>query len=98
MRGNSVDLSGYLDNTDAQTLSIDSTTNTFTISISNGNNISFDNRDADYDITNELQYIDTFEIVSNILRLSVDGTTQPFQSVDLSAYLDNTDNQTIDTF
>lgn len=39
-----VDLSPYLDNTDAQTLTIDSTNRVFTVGISNGNTIKFQDR------------------------------------------------------
>jgi hypothetical protein len=41
------------------------------------------------------QTLDTFEIVSNILRASNFGDGVPFKSVDLSPYLDNTDAQTL---
>lgn len=44
------------------------------------------------------QTLDTFAIVSNTLRASLSGDGQPFKSVSLSPYLDNTDAQTIDTF
>jgi hypothetical protein len=43
------------------------------------------------------QTIDTFAIVSNVLRLSLEDDGEPFKSVDLSPYLDNTDDQKIDT-
>jgi len=49
----------------------------------------------DLNTTNELQQIDTFAIVSNILRLSLGLDSVPFKSVDLSAYLDNTDSQNL---
>lgn len=51
--------------------------------------------EVDGSITNEIQQLDTFQIVSNILRasLSLDGV--PFKSVDLSPYLDNTDSQNL---
>nr|DAL04211.1 MAG TPA: Right handed beta helix region [Crassvirales sp.] len=39
------------------------------------------------------QTLDTFEIVSNILRASLTDDGVPFKSVDLSSYLDNTDEQ-----
>ena len=44
------------------------------------------------------QTIDTFTIVSNTLRLSLQDDAQAFKSVNLAPYLDDTDNQTIDTF
>jgi hypothetical protein len=43
------------------------------------------------------QTIDTFAIVSDVLRLSLEDDGEPFKSVDLSPYLDNTDDQKIDT-
>lgn len=39
--------------------------------------------------------IDTFEINSNTLYLSLDGDGEPAKTVDLSSYLDNTDAQTL---
>lgn len=39
------------------------------------------------------QQVDTFQIVSNELQLSISNDAQPAQTVDLSAYLDNTDTQ-----
>lgn len=44
------------------------------------------------------QKIDTFTIVSNTLRLSLESDAEAYKSVSLSPYLDNTDSQTIDTF
>lgn len=160
-----VNLLPYKDNTDAQTLSIDSVTITagrrFALSISNGNTIYFEDRDnqqidtfsisgqvvslsiqrdgqpaktitlptpdgsetvvtagtgigvsgngtsgtpyvisntGDLSATNEIQRLDTFEIVSNTLRASLLNDGVPFSSVSLSPYLDNTDDQKVDTF
>lgn len=77
--GGSVDLSGYLDNTDAQTLGL--VTNT--LSISGGNSVDLsgylDNTDAQ-----------DLSLIGNTLSLTGDAT-----SVDLSGYLDNTDAQAI---
>jgi len=42
---------------------------------------------TDSSTTNEIQQIDTFTIVSNILRLSLSNDGQPFKSVDLSPYV-----------
>jgi hypothetical protein len=56
------------------------------------------NNTGDLSSTNELQVVDTFTIVSNVFRFSLSGDNQPFKSVDLSSYLDNTDSQRIDTF
>lgn len=53
---------------------------------------------GDLSATNEIQRLDTFEIVSNTLRASLLNDAVPFSSVDLSPYLDNTDDQKIDTF
>ena len=41
------------------------------------------------------QTIDTFTIVSNILRASLSGDGEAFKSVNLAPYLDNTDNQSL---
>lgn len=43
------------------------------------------------------QVIDTFEIASNELRLSISDDGELYKSVDLTPYI-NTDNQTVDTF
>ena len=50
---------------------------------------------GDLSTTNELQTIDTFTIVSNVLRASLSSDGQPFKSVSLAPYLDNTDAQTL---
>ena len=60
-----------------------------------GSNITITATEVDGSITNEIQTIDTFQIVSNTLRLGLSGNTQPFQTVDLSTYLDNTDAQSL---
>lgn len=39
------------------------------------------------------QKVDTFTIVSNVLRLSLESDAEPFKSVNLAPYLDNTDAQ-----
>lgn len=44
---------------------------------------------TDPSITNEIQRLDTFEIVSNILRASLLNDAVPFSSVDLSPYVGN---------
>ena len=54
--------------------------------------------EADGSTTNEIQRLDTFEIVSNTLRASLLNDAVPFSSVNLSPYLDNTDDQVVDTF
>lgn len=48
-----------------------------------------------FDWVFESQYLDTFTIVSNVLRASVSGDNKPFKSVNLAPYLDNTDAQTL---
>ena len=93
-----VNLAPYLDNTDAQNLSNGGKTgNNQTVNISGGTGVTFSVADADSSKINELQQIDTFTIVSNILRLSLGLDSVPFKSVDLSTYLDNTDEQSIDS-
>ncbi|MEE1973908.1 hypothetical protein V1H85_15710, partial [Maribacter flavus] len=109
-----VDLSGYLDNTDSQTLSVTGND----LSITGGNTITLPTADGsetivnsgtninvtgsgtsgdpyvvsntftevDGSVTNEIQDL---SISGNTLSLSSDATT-----VDLSGYLDNTDDQT----
>lgn len=44
---------------------------------------------TDTSVTNEIQAIDTFAIVSNVLRASLSGDGQPFKSVNLAPYLDD---------
>jgi hypothetical protein len=43
--------------------------------------------EIDGSTTNEIQQIDTFEIVSNVLRLSISDDNVPFSSVNLGSYL-----------
>lgn len=43
--------------------------------------------EIDGSITNEIQHIDTFSIVSNVLRASLSSDGIPFKSVDLSPYV-----------
>lgn len=50
---------------------------------------------GDLSNTNEIQQIDTFAIVSNVLRASLSSDNVPFKSVSLLPYLDNTDNQNL---
>lgn len=74
-----VNLLPYKDNTDAQTLSIDSVTITdgrrFALSISNGNTIYFEDRDN--------QQIDTFSISGQVVSLSVQRDGQPAKTITL---------------
>lgn len=71
--GNGVDLSGYLDNTDAQTLSVDSSGASIQIDISGGNSISFGVQDADADPANENQ------TVSAGTGISINQVAQDFE-------------------
>ncbi|WP_422019406.1 hypothetical protein [Robiginitalea biformata] len=87
-----VDLSGYLDNTDDQNLTGASLTgNTLQIDIEDGSSASVDLSalvdDADADPNNEIQ---DMSLAGNTLSLTGDATT-----VDLSGYLDNTDDQNL---
>jgi len=85
--GNSVDLSGYLDNTDAQTLSVDSSGASVQISISNGNSVSFGVQDADADPTNENQTVSAGTGISvNQVGQDFEVTnTAPDQTVSITA-------------
>ncbi|GEM_PF-2689264 len=76
--GNSVDLSGYLDNTDNQDLTLA------------GNTLSLTNDGTPVDLSVYLDNTDNQDLTlaGNTLSLTNDGTP-----VDLSGYLDNTDNQ-----
>ncbi len=83
-----VDLTPYLDNTDAQTLGTQSVdANTRSISIAGGNVVNVDVRDADASVTNEIQDL---TLAGSTLSLSGDATT-----VNLAPFLDNTDGQTL---
>lgn len=92
-----VDLSSYLDNTDSQTISLDSTIvgtdERFELSITGGNTIYFDIPQGSN------QIVDTFDISNDSLRISLSNDNLPMSKVDLSGYLDNTDSQqlTIDS-
>ncbi|KAB1063775.1 autotransporter outer membrane beta-barrel domain-containing protein [Salibacter halophilus] len=67
-----IDLSPYLDNTDQQSLSISNTGTVFTVTIANGNSISFDVADNDNDPTNEIQSLSK---TGNQISLSNGGGT-----------------------
>lgn len=82
-----VDLSPYLDNTDAQTLSFSSPN----LTITGGNSVDIS---AIQDGTGtDDQTIDVFSITSNTLNLSLESDGEATKTVDLSPYLDNTDTQ-----
>jgi hypothetical protein len=59
------------------------------LNISDGNSVTFNFDDADADPVNEIQDL---SLSANLLTLSKDPTPA---SIDLSPYLDNTDNQTL---
>ncbi len=80
---NSVDLSPYLDNTDAQTLSLTGTN----LSVSGGNTIDVSSLQDGYEANTDEQDL---QLSGNTLSLTNDATP-----VDLSGYLDNTDEQTL---
>lgn len=85
-----VDLSPYLDNTDGQTLATQSIdANTRSVAITGGNTVNVDVRDADASVMNEIQDL-SINGVTNVLSLTGDATT-----VNLTPYLDNTDNQNL---
>lgn len=56
---------------------------------------TFSISDPDNDSLNEIQVIDTFSIVSNILYNSLSKDGQPAKTVNLAPYLDNTDAQNL---
>ncbi|MCJ7467904.1 MAG: hypothetical protein MUO53_14575, partial [Maribacter sp.] len=86
--GNSVNLSGYLDNTDAQTLSTSGAAGD--ISISGGNTIAINVNDADADPTNERNT--AFAVNAGNLQITDSGGTL---SVPVSSL--GTDSQTLST-
>lgn len=85
--------------TDANTITVNGTASSGTvqtlsssgdpgnISISDGNTITLNVNDNDYDPTNEIQHVDTFRVVNNILELSLSEDGQAKKTVDLSAYV-----------
>ncbi|MFZ1515161.1 MAG: hypothetical protein WAT21_07155, partial [Saprospiraceae bacterium] len=76
-----------------QTLSISGGKGSITLS-AGGGTVTLNDSSS----TNEIQTIDTFDINSNNLRLSISSDGQALKTVSLSPYLDNTDSQQIDTF
>ncbi|PXX98939.1 hypothetical protein DF185_16335, partial [Marinifilum breve] len=89
--GGTVDLSSYLDNTDDQTVtdfSLDASSNILTLSLEDGNT-----KTLDLSVLNNSGTDDqTLSLSGNVLTLEDGGT------VDLSSYLDNTDDQTVTDF
>ena len=94
-----VDLSGYLDNTDDQTIDkFQLNANVLELSLE-----ADGQADQTVDLSGYLdntddQTIDKFQLNANVLELSLEADGQADQTVDLSGYLDNTDDQTIDKF
>jgi hypothetical protein len=83
-----VNLATYLDNTDAQNLTLGTRTGTNQpVNISGGTGITIDVADNDNSTTNEIQDL---SLTGNTLALTSDGTT-----VNLAGYLDNTDAQSL---
>jgi len=91
--GGTVDLSPYLDNTDDQQITafdLDTTTNILTITLEDGGTKTVDLSGLDNAGTDDQQL--SLDATTNILTLEDGGT------VDLSPYLDNTDDQQITAF
>ncbi len=87
-----VDLSGYKDNTDNQTIDqLSFTGGVLTLAIEDGNSkaVNLGSLEGSDD-----QKIDQFEIEKNILYLKLESSNG-VKDVDLSGYLDNTDNQNL---
>ncbi len=82
--GNSVDLAKYL-----QSLAFNTDNNILTISNGNSIDLTLLKNDADADPSNELQDL---TLAGN--ELSITGTSNPTK-INMGAYLDNTDNQTL---
>ena len=108
--GATISLSLSDDNLPANTINITESTQDIAGGMFSGNTetgitATYDDSDGTIDLVasdvspiNELQKIDTFEITSNLLRISLLKDSVPASTVNLAPYLDNTDNQTIDTF
>lgn len=62
------------------------------------NTITISATEVDGSITNEIQQIDTLSLEDGVLTISLSNDGVPAVTVDLSPFLDNTDNQTVDTF
>lgn len=84
-----IDLSKYLDNTDKQTLTVNRESDLVKLSIKDGNQVSFTDKteDSDADPLNEIQDL---KLDGNILTITKNGSAT---MIDLSIFLDNTDNQ-----
>ncbi len=81
------------DNQNIQNLAFDASTNILTVGIQNGNSQTVDLtallNDADSDPNNEIQDL-SLNTTTNILTITNNGTPT---NIDLTPYLDNTDNQ-----
>lgn len=84
-----VDLSPYLDNTDSQTLSADSTSTTRGIQISGGNRVHFSINDADASTTNELQNLSKSKTGNNVTVNISNGTGTTFSVSDADSSATN---------
>lgn len=105
--GNTADLTSLLDNTDSQIVSTAGTGNSRTITISGGNTISLADNDTLRDLSCLASEIAKWNGTSWICSVDADTDTQDLSltsntlnlvdggSVDLSPYLDNTDNQVL---
>lgn len=77
-----IDLSAYLDNTDDQTLSIDSTDRVFTILIEDGNSITFEDTNTQIDTTSLSSRIDAnVTDIDNVRDSIPDYETDPIVGV-----------------
>lgn len=105
--GNTTDLTSLLDNTDSQIVSTAGTGNSRTITISGGNTISLADNDTLRDLSCLASEIAKWNGISWVCSVDADTDTQDLSltsntlnlvdggSVDLSPYLDNTDNQAL---
>ena len=84
-----IDLTSYLDNTDEQTLIFDPATDSLHIERGNVVDLSDLIEDADADPVNEIQDLN---LTGNILTITINAVPT---EIDLSPYLDNTDDQTL---
>ena len=82
-----VDLSGYLDNTDDQALSLTGNS----LDLEDGGSVDL----SGYLDNTDDQGTDVFQLNGNDLELSLEDDGVATQTVDLSGYLDNTDDQAL---
>ncbi|RNC91664.1 MAG: hypothetical protein ED555_00625 [Allomuricauda sp.] len=91
--GNQVDLSPYLDNQNAAEVPYDNTTSGLTATDTQA---AIDEIAASVIVDTDDQTVDEFQIVADQLSISLQDDGVAPSTVDLSPYLDNTDNQTAD--